>query len=135
MTVDESTEGSGDAGPDEDFREPHLRRDDFLGAFGIIESSGRILMVENDRVIDGRPTKTWDLPGGQVEPGELLGEALSRELKEEIAIDVEDSGVEFAFLQEGERCQSSGQRIHAWRSFFFHVRSFRGQPLAGALPR
>jgi 8-oxo-dGTP diphosphatase len=30
----------------------------------------------------------WDLPGGHVEPGELPGAALARELREELAIDI-----------------------------------------------
>ena len=30
----------------------------------------------------------WDLPGGHVEPGELPGAALARELHEELGIDV-----------------------------------------------
>ena len=30
----------------------------------------------------------WDLPGGHVEPGELPGSALARELREELGIDI-----------------------------------------------
>jgi len=109
-----------------DFREPHLRGNDFLGAFGILESDAGILMVQNERHIAGAPTLVWDLPGGQVEPGELLEDALCRELAEEIGILVEGSP-DFLFFQEGERCLG-GDRDHAWRSFFFRVTRWSGEP-------
>lgn len=111
----------------EDFREHHLRGDDFLGAFGVLESDAGILMVQNERRIAGAPTLVWDLPGGQVEPGELLEDALCRELSEEIGIRVEGSP-DFLFFQEGERCLD-GDRHHAWRSFFFGVTQWSGEPV------
>lgn len=117
-----------------DFREPHLRRGDFLGAFAVHETEAGILVVGNRRVVGGRTVTTWDLPGGQVEPSELLHEALSRELHEELG--VRPRGVTpFLFLQEGER-RRGGRRVHAWRSFFFAVAAFDGELGSGveALP-
>jgi 8-oxo-dGTP diphosphatase len=111
-----------------DFREAHLRRADFLGAFGLLRSEGRILMVQNLRVVGGREVATWDLPGGQVEPGELLDEALRRELREETGIEVLGPAP-FLFFQEGEKVQQ-GTRRYVWRSFFFAVGSYRGVPEA-----
>lgn len=109
-----------------DFRERHLRRGDFLGAFGVVRREGRILMVQNERVVHGSRVETWDLPGGQVEPGELLDEALRRELHEETGIRVVGSAP-FLFYQEGEKVDG-GTRRYAWRSFFFEVRGFEGEP-------
>ena len=109
-----------------DFREPHLRGGDFLGAFGVLESAAGILMVQNERHIAGARTLVWDLPGGQVEPGELLLETLGRELAEEIGVAVVGTP-EFLFFQEGERCLD-GDRHYAWRSFFFRVAAWSGQP-------
>ncbi len=117
------------ADPDE-FRAPHRRRDDFLGVFGVLRRGDHILMVQNDRVVHGVPTRTWDLPGGQVEQGELLLEALARELHEELSIVVRGEP-RFLFFQEGERRQS-GARRHAWRSFFYAVDAFDGDPRASA---
>lgn len=113
-----------------DFRERHLRRGDFLGAFGVVRRDDRILMVQNDRVVGGAPVQTWDLPGGQVEPGELLDEALRRELAEETGIRVVGAAP-FLFFQEGEKIRG-GTRSYAWRSFFFEVLAFEGEPVAGA---
>lgn len=114
-----STEGS-------DFRAEHLRHADFLGVFAVIERDGRFLMVGNERRIGGQRVQTWDLPGGQVEPGELLLEALDRELREEIGVGA--PAPRFLFVQEGEKTVG-GRRHHAWRSFFFAVE------LGGAEPR
>jgi 8-oxo-dGTP diphosphatase len=116
--------------PDSDFREPHLRENDFLGAFAVIQSDAGILMVQNRRRIGGASVLTWDLPGGQVEPGEELGAALRRELDEEVGIAVA-SRPEFLFVQEGVRT-IGGERAYAWRSFFFRVTSWSGEPTAGA---
>ncbi|MEZ5962847.1 MAG: NUDIX domain-containing protein [Planctomycetota bacterium] len=114
--------------PDSDFREPHLRHGDFLGSFGVLETARGILMVENERRIGGREVRVFDLPGGQVEPGELLLEALRRELREEIGVEVTGEP-EFLFVQEGEKVEA-GARRYAWRSFFFAVRSWHGEPRA-----
>ena len=100
-----------------------------LGVFGVVERSGSLLFVANERLIGGRPTLTWDLPGGAVERGELLHEALARELREETGLLVRGTP-RFLFVQEGQRCKG-GVRRHAWRSFFFAVDVEPGEPCAG----
>ena len=114
---------------DPDFRAPHLRGGDFLGVFAVVERAGRILMVQNERLIDGRNVRTWDLPGGQVEPGELLHEALARELREESRLELAGAP-QFLFVQEGGRYRG-GRRAHAWRSFFFAVATAGDAQAAG----
>lgn len=96
--------------------DPPLSSTSFLGVFGVLEKSGELLIVANRRRIAGRDTITWDLPGGGVETGETLCEALVREMREEVALDVEVK--ELLFVSEGER-RARGQRIGVWRSFFF----------------
>jgi len=107
-----------------------VARPDYLGAFGLLESEDGVLVVANRRVIGGVRTVVWDLPGGGVEAGETLGEALRREMKEETALDV--TVCEMLFVAEGERIRG-GARSGVWRSFFFRVEgegaiSLEGEP-------
>lgn len=92
---------------------------DFLGAFAVVTRGERVLFVGNTRTIGGREVATWDLPGGRVEAGELLLEALRRELREETGLELRGEP-RFLFVQEGLR-RRGGARVHAWRSFFFAV--------------
>ena len=104
-------------------------RADFLGVFAVIRRGASWLFVGNDRTIDGRLVRTWDLPGGRVEAGELLAEALRREVREETGLELA-AAPQFLFVQEGERVTAGG-RLHAWRSFFFAVEVAPGEPVAG----
>jgi 8-oxo-dGTP diphosphatase len=100
---------------------------DFLGAFAVVQRGERILMVQNERRIGGVSVATWDLPGGRVEPAEMLHEALRREMHEETGLSVVNEPT-FLFVQEGER-RRCGKRVHAWRSFFFAIDAL-GEPVA-----
>ena len=56
----------------------------------IVLHEGRLLLVKRDR----EPARgRWSLPGGRVELGETLNEALVREVKEETGIDVDVDGL------------------------------------------
>ncbi|WP_431930010.1 NUDIX domain-containing protein [Nonomuraea jabiensis] len=51
------------------------------------------VVIENDQILlldqDTDTGRSWSLPGGKVEPGEAIGDALVREMREETGIDVE----------------------------------------------
>lgn len=52
---------------------------------GICIEDDRILLLNQDT--DG--PRTWSLPGGKVEDGETLSQALAREMREETGVEVE----------------------------------------------
>jgi ADP-ribose pyrophosphatase YjhB (NUDIX family) len=107
------------APPFKDFLRP-----DFLGVFGLLEEPQGVLLVANRRVIGGRKAVVWDLPGGGVEAGETLEEALRREMREETSLEV--SVHEMLLVTEGERVKE-GRRVGVWRSCFFRIEREKGE--------
>lgn len=58
----------------------------FVSVAGLVTNANdEILMIKS-------PRRGWEYPGGMVEPGETLQEALIREIKEETGVDVEIIG-------------------------------------------
>ncbi len=60
-----------------------------VAAVALVDADGRVLIAERP------PGKTmaglWEFPGGKIRPGETPEQALIRELREELGIDVEQS--------------------------------------------
>ena len=62
----------------------------FIAAGGIIEQEGKYLLIQEAREdIYGK----WNLPAGQLDPGETVSEAARREIYEECGFKVELTGV------------------------------------------
>ncbi|MET4426022.1 NUDIX hydrolase [Bradyrhizobium sp. RT3a] len=53
----------------------------------ITRSDGRMLITRRSAANDYMPLR-WDIPGGTVEAGESVEEALRREIEEEVSLDV-----------------------------------------------
>ena len=66
------------------------------GAF-VFDDEGRLLLLEHEFRADSR----WGLPGGFIGKGEQPGEALQRELREEVSLEVAD--VELYFVRTLKR--------------------------------
>lgn len=85
----------------------------------VIEREGRILICRR-RPEDPHPLK-WEFPGGKVEPHETPGEALVRELEEELGIRV----TKFAEMERYEFRYPDRKPILL---IFFRVPEFTGEP-------
>jgi ADP-ribose pyrophosphatase YjhB (NUDIX family) len=69
---------------------------------GLIENEeGKLLMVKS-------PDRGWEIPGGQVEAGEALTDALKREVKEETGIDIEVGDLKAIHSNISKRFQPDG---------------------------
>lgn len=86
----------------------------------ILERDGKILLAQRPPQAD--QAGLWEFAGGKVETGESQPQALIRELREELAIEVEPG--EYV---ASHRREVSGREIHlhAWT-----VRHFHGEPTA-----
>lgn len=81
----------------------------------IVDDSGRLLVGQR------LPHKTypykWEFPGGKVESGETLDEALRRELREELSIDVDDGETlyrETSTYSDGRTYEVTYVEIRRW---------------------
>lgn len=75
-----------------------------VGVGGVVIHRDRVLLVQRGR----EPMKgEWSIPGGALELGETLPDAVRRELKEETGLDVEPTGI----LLVLDRIVRHGQRV------------------------
>jgi len=84
---------------------------------GIIWCDGEYLAVE--RPEGSNMAGWWEFPGGKIEDGESRGDALVRELQEELGI----TPMDFEYWRE---------LVHEYdefsvRLYFFHIRSYSGE--------
>ncbi|ASQ45904.1 CTP pyrophosphohydrolase [Legionella clemsonensis] len=84
----------------------------------IVNKSGEVLITR--RPLHVPHGGLWEFPGGKLEPDEAPAEALAREIKEEVGIEI----LSFRFLQE---------IIHAYSTkivnlLIFEVRDYKGEP-------
>lgn len=86
---------------------------------GIIERQGRILICQR-KARQSHPLK-WEFPGGKVERGETLPQALERELSEEL-------GIHSISCEEMTRYEYTYPGKHPIRLIFFRVTEFEDEP-------
>ncbi|MCX7608440.1 MAG: A/G-specific adenine glycosylase [Anaerolineales bacterium] len=68
-------------------RQPKKETPHYTVTAAVIRRNGRVLLAQ--RPSRGLLGGLWEFPGGKVEPGESLPEALRREIREELAVDIQ----------------------------------------------
>jgi len=92
-----------------------------VGALGVIfDGQGRVLLVEHAF----RTDFPWGLPGGWVERGEEPREAVARELREELGLDVEVKDLVASGVVR--RIRTSTHPVHVGFAFYCVLRSGAG---------
>ena len=98
----------------------------------LIDPQGRVLITR--RAPQTHQGGLWEFPGGKVEPGETIVDALARELKEELGVTVLISEP-FMTLEHdyGDQCVFLAvHRVTSWRG---EPSGMEGQPLAWQQPK
>ncbi len=78
-----------------------------LGVLAIIRRDGRLLMIQRSATV--RAPLSWCFPGGAIEPGESQADALVREMREEIDLEVEPTQYLTSQTKHGGRLV-----LHCW---------------------
>jgi 8-oxo-dGTP diphosphatase len=95
----------------------------------IVTVSGLIENDEGKILLEKAPDRGWEVPGGQVEAGETLIDALKREVKEETGIDIEVGNLKIVSSNISKRVQPDGiTPIGSIVNFGFTGRAISGRP-------
>ena len=86
----------------------------------LLRDDGRVLLARRPegKVYSGY----WEFPGGKVEPGERVEDALQREIREELAIDIE---LAYPWITQVFSYPHATVRLH-----FYRVLGWKGEPHA-----
>ena len=97
----------------------------------LIDDAGRVLVTR--RAPDAHQGGLWEFPGGKVETGECVSQALARELKEELGVLVETSE-SLMVLEHDYGDQQVRLEILRVTSWLGEPRGLEDQPLAWQRP-
>lgn len=100
-----------------------------VGVF--IDTDGRVLVSR--RAPEAHQGGLWEFPGGKVEAHESVGDALRRELEEELGVQIEDSEPLMAVEHDygDKQVRLDVHRVTRWQG---EARGREGQPLAWQFP-
>jgi 8-oxo-dGTP diphosphatase len=102
-------------------------------ACALVDSDGRVLIAKRP---EGREMAgLWEFPGGKADPGEIPEDALIRELKEELGIDVTHSCLApLTFASHGYETFHLLMPLYVCRRWNGEVTPCEGQELAWVRP-
>lgn len=97
----------------------------------ILDQQGNVLLAQRP---EGKPwAGWWEFPGGKIEQGETPHQALIRELKEELGIDVDKTypWVSFVYEYPKNKVELSFLKVYAWSG---EIRGMENQAFAWTTP-
>jgi 8-oxo-dGTP pyrophosphatase MutT (NUDIX family) len=109
------------------YRDPSAPRagDVLPAAFATVRNeAGQVLVVR--RIDDGK----WELPGGRVEVGETVGQAVIREVAEESGVTIELTGISGVYSDPSHVLVDPDGRVHQQLALCFHAVPVRTGELA-----
>ena len=92
----------------------------------LMDAQGRVLLMQ--RLPGKHLAGLWEFPGGKVEPGETIAQALVRELDEELGVEVRGSTplISIPWHYPGKSVRLHALRVTAWKG---EPRAREGHPL------
>ena len=101
-------------------------------AVGVIVDDGSRILITR-RAVESHQGGLWEFPGGKVESGESVQDALARELHEELGIEI---GPATPLLELRHNYSDKAVLLDVWvvRHFSGCARGREGQPLAWVVP-
>lgn len=82
------------------------------GSNDIFKAAGIIIQDRKTLAVNSNHKPVYVQPGGKLEAGETAHQALIRELKEEISIDVDERDLEYIGTFSADAVNDPGQRVH-----------------------
>lgn len=98
-----------------------LRNKAVPAVYLILEREGKILIAR--RANTGYQDGNYQVPAGHVEEGELPSQALVREAKEEVGIDIDPAHLKLVHVSYRPKHDETGDRV----DFFFRVNTWKGE--------
>ena len=89
-----------------------------VAVYALMERDGRLLMLQ--RANSGYHDGDYSLPAGHVEEGETPTQAMVREIREEVGVDVDPADLAFAHVMHRQYGQT-------YNDYYFTCRGWRGE--------